>query len=385
MRGIGRLLGSLVLGCHHTGRSPFPPDARACAIATPTSGGVSYAIAAGDLNVDGRVDIVTANYNRNTVSVLLGNGDGTFSAPNDFDVGGRTTEVVVDDFNADGKPDVAALTDARVMVMLGNGDGSLRMLAGYIENQPSALATARLISGASSDLAVTVGSSSITLLVGNGDGTFHYSTYIEEIGTNADAVAIADINADGKQDLIVGAGGTSCLCFFNCSPCTPLPGGVAVLLGMGDGTFTPRAYVNGDAYWLAVGDLDVDGKPDFVVSTFGLPRVFLGVGDGTFRPGPSLSFEDGVALTAALADLDGDGQLDLVEAFGDLVSGSLMDTVGFRHGHGDGSFDDPIAYAVGADPRRLAIADVDNNGVPDVLVASDRSETISVLLDGCFR
>ncbi|MGB6633846.1 MAG: VCBS repeat-containing protein, partial [Terriglobales bacterium] len=162
--------------------------------------------------------------------------------------------------------------------------------------------------------------SGVGVLLGNGDGTFQPAISYNTGGTIAFSVAVGDVNGDGKPDLVVTVG-----CESNSCGSKDPTGGVSVLLGNGDGTFQPAVtYSSGgfDASFVAIGDVNRDGKLDLVVSNYcqsldtcltnGGVSILLGNGDGTFQPAVSYS-SGGMNTTAvAIADLNGDGKLDLV-------------------------------------------------------------------------
>jgi FG-GAP-like repeat len=160
------------------------------------------------------------------------------------------------------------------------------------------------------------GDGSIGVLIGNGDGTFQSGVAYDSGGIFASSVAVADVNGDGKPDVVVAN------CLFSCS--YPL---VGVLLGNGDGTFqAAMTYGSGGAgYSLAVADVNGDGKPDIVVpldSSDGSVGVLLGNGDGTFQTTMSYGSGGYYATGVAVADVNGDGKPDL------LVTNNYSSTVG---------------------------------------------------------
>jgi hypothetical protein len=198
----------------------------------------------------------------------------------------------------------------------------------------------------------------------------------------ARSVTVADVNADGKQDVIVGAG---------CS--IPDPGGcVKVLLGNGDGTLQPAvSYLSGgDSPTVAVADVNGDGKLDLVVAnmcgdincfTEGSLGVLFGIGDGTFQPVVQLwkSFTGAVAV----ADFNGDGKPDIA------VANWWLGTIGVLPGNGNGTFSNPVFYDTGgARPSAIAIADLNHDHKPDLVVPNSDSGNVGVLIgngDGTFQ
>src|SRR6266699_195254 len=222
-------------------------------------------IAEGDFNGDGKLDLAVTDYSNNNVSVLLGNGDGTFQAPRTFPVGIHPAQVAVGDFNGDGKPDLVASN---------------------------------------------VDSNTISVLLGNGDGTFQAAQSLP-VGLNPWYFAVGDFNSDGMLDLAVADYGCS-------QECHPSPSNtVLVLLGNGDGTFRPAPNLtvgNGPA-GVAVADLNGDGKPDLVVANFddNTLSVLLGNGDGTFQAAQNY-LVDSAPVFVAVGDLNGDGKPDLAVA-----------------------------------------------------------------------
>jgi Bacterial Ig-like domain (group 3)/FG-GAP-like repeat len=225
---------------------------------------------------------------------------------------------------------------------------------------------------------------SVGVLLGNGDGTFQGSSGpFDTGGQAAGPVVVADLNNDGKPDLVVAefAGQAS----------------VGVLLGNGDGTFQQAVVYDtgatGVALSAAVGDLNGDGKPDLVVANLkctttsfeGCVSVLLGNGDGTFQKALVYDAAGWNSQSIVLADVNGDGKLDLLVTNAGGVAGS----VGVMLGKGDGTFQPAVAYASGGDfALNLAVADVNSDGRPDLVVANVYSDTIGVLLgngDGTFR
>jgi hypothetical protein len=265
----------------------------------------------GDFNGDGKLDLAVS-IDDGFVSILLGNGDGTFQQHEDFAMPIYGTGLTAGDFNGDGKLDVAVaiwLPVAQVAIMLGNGDGTLQGPTNVYtigSGEADGVVAGDFNGDGNLDLAVAVGfDADVAVLLGNGDGTFQnpvdYST-----AEGPQTLIAADLNGDGNLDLAVQT--------FRSASNSP----VSVLLGNGDGTF--RAHVDyrlptKEASGIAVADLNGDGKPDLVVSSFLNPVItFLGKGDGTFRrPGDFPTGQDNLT-TAALGDFNGDGMIDVVAA-----------------------------------------------------------------------
>src|SRR3989449_3152709 len=251
--------------------------------------------------------------------------------------------------------------------LLGNGDGTFQPHvdydAGFI---PSFVAIGDLNADGKLDLLVTHAYSEVVVLLGNGDGTFDLgNTY--ETGLYPVVVVIQDLNGDGRPDLAVAND------FYQ---------GVSVLLGNGDGTFQPKTdYPTGGSGTpsVAVGDLNGDGKLDLAAGDSGFlgassVAVRLGNGDGTF--GPRSNFATGYnPVSVAIRDLDADGKPDVA-----MVNAGA-NTISVLRGNGDGTFGPKTDYGSGAEPRSLAIGDLNGDGKPDLAVANTRSNTVSVLLN----
>jgi hypothetical protein len=340
------------------------------AVNYPAGGGYAspISVAVGDFNRDGKPDLVTANYEDNSVSVLLGNGDGTFRDRVDYTTGTKTFFVAVGDFNSDGKPDLAATNagDNTVSILLGNGDGTFRAPAAYAAGaSPYTVALGDFNGDGKSDLVTAdIDGGTVSVLLGNGDGTFRSPTHFSA-GTRPTCVEVGDFNGDGKSDLATSN-------FYDGSDT------LSILLGNGDGTFrAPVTYdVGASPYTVAVGDFNGDGKPDLATADYydNTARILLGNGDGTFRPGATYGV--GVLpIHVAVGDFDGDGRLDLATANDHGYSVSVL------QGNGDGTFQAPVNYDVGVYPRVVAVGDFNNDGRPDLATANSGSNTVSVLLN----
>ncbi|MBZ5707041.1 MAG: VCBS repeat-containing protein [Acidobacteriia bacterium] len=354
------------------------------------TGLIPTAIAAADLNHDGHVDLVVANtyggsFNFGTADVLLGNGDGTFQAPASYDSGENSEAVVIADLNGDQIPDLAlaTLNTNTVNILLGNGDGSFRYggeftagdgsmsIAAGDFNHDGALDLVVANNGIGTTFNGNVSPGNVSLLLGNGDGTFQ-SGQNTVAGRKPTSVAAADFNGDGKADLAVVD--------FN--------GALNIFLGRGDGNFdNGPTYEGGDSLTSVVaGDFNHDGKIDLATASLhsnGI-GIFLGNGDGTFRK--SAIYHAGASpRSIAVGDFNGDGNLDLAVA--DEVRGA-PGTVSILLGNPNGTFQPLVSYGTGFRPKSVAVGDFNGDGKLDLAVANLTSHNVSVLLgkgDGTFQ
>lgn len=262
----------------------------------------AISIALGDLNNDGILDLAVTDLNG--LFVLIGNGDGTFRAPIKYTTGCDTPyDIYVGDFNGDKKPDLlvnyASGACAFVSVLIGNGDGTF---------QEPPISSPTLYVGPigvgdfnrDGKLDVAVGGygydKNLEILLGNGDGTFSAGGTFDALYPTW--IAVSDLRGNGFLDLVVPSGNS-----------------LSVLLGNGDGTFQPQVgYAATDAYGVTVADFNGDGKPDVAVAQFfSTPGadVLLGNGDGTLQPAVYYPAGKNTFILAA-GDFNGDGKPDLI-------------------------------------------------------------------------
>ena len=263
-------------------------------------------ITAGDFNNDGNVDLAVTDYDGNNIYILLGKGNGTFLTPVAVAVAGNPEEIVAADFNNDGNIDlaVAEYSGNAVKVLLGNGVGGFTASGTFSTGSaPYSLAVADLNGDGNLDIvAGNSGASSVTVLLGNGAGNFTQPTGSPfAAGTNPSAVVIGDFNGDGKPDLALPDKGNTT---------------VAILLGNGDGTFGSASFLTalGGQKAMAMADFNGDGNLDLAVcdSNTGTIEKYLGNGNGTFQSAVSTASGSTACSTVAAADLNGDGNPDLV-------------------------------------------------------------------------
>jgi hypothetical protein len=281
-------------------------------------------IAAGDFDNNGTADLAVTSGFDNTVTILLGHGDGTFAPSNDspITVGNFPQAVRIGDFNNDGRLDlaVANANDDTVSILLGNGDGTFTPATGSpvpVGGFPFFLAIADFNRDGNADIGVSNQSdSTVTILLGNGDGTFTQAngSPIQGFNYNPAQIVAADFTGDGVPDLAVTN-------FTAVQPSTV--GTVSVMIGKGDGTFTPAngspISVGVDPFAMVAADFNQDGKTDLAVANYGLITdyptqtlsLLLGNGDGTFTAYGTPTQLANSPNDLVAADYNGDGTTDL--------------------------------------------------------------------------
>jgi hypothetical protein len=346
----------------------LPPSAPPDSVLHLTSNaGIGFAVRVGDLNGDGKGDVVVTYEDLARVTVLLGRGDGTLSPGVSYNIGTSANDLVLADFNGDGALDVAAVNSvgSSLSVLLGRGDGTLVPATAYPTGQaPQAIAAADMNRDGILDLAVTnQAAGTLSVLLGVGDGTFRPKRD-SAAGPRPSAVVIADFNLDGRPDAVVAS---------------PVPGSVgsvlSVLPGLGDGSFGDplQTTFNGFPLALATGDWNWDGSPDLAMADgyFGQIKTFAGHGDGTFSAPNTIATGLLLPFGSAAGDLNGDGNTDLV------VTDGGQDNAVILLGDGNGGFASPrILFGTGA---FVALGDMNSDGRPDF--ASAWFGNVGVLLN----
>ncbi len=351
---------------------------------TDTTAG-PVAIVSGDFNNDGHPDLAVANHNNGTVTLFLSNpgNDFTYYTVKILTIPlGTPTAIAAGQFTTSGNLDLA-VTDASnatagtVHILAGDGTGNFTQVStATVEADPTGIVASDFNHDGAVDLGVVnAGSGTVSILNGNGSGTFTLARNISvgpATGIGASALFAMDVNGDGNLDLITG---------------DTLQNDVAVLIGRGNGNFQAvqdYAVPSGPAY-LAEADINRDGKPDLVVSQSGGASIALLYNNTLPTPEPgSLSFiaphtlgngHGNMADGIAVADFNHDGLPDIAATY-------LQDNaVRVVTGNGNGNFNTAAVYPVGKQPYWVASGDLNNDGYPDLVTANTGDDTVSVLLN----
>jgi FG-GAP-like repeat/Calx-beta domain/MBG domain (YGX type) len=346
-----------------------------------------------DLNGDGKSDLAVTNFNSSTVSVLLnttmpGAITPTFASHADFPVGSRPEFIVVGDLNEDGKPDLAVANSGSksLSVLLntttqGTNTPTFASTSFSVGTNPTSVAIGDLNSDGKLDLAVANdGSNTVSVLLNTTMPDATTPTFATRadftVGSGPGAVAIADLNGDGKPDIATASYSNPVSVLLN----TTAPGAItpsfATATGFSVGT-------NPD--FLAVGDLNGDGKPDIATANLsGSVSVLLNTALFGFSP-PTFTTPTGFTVetnptSVAIGDLNGDGKPDLAVA--NLTSGTVSVLLNTTAPIATvPSFATATSFGVGSEPESVAIGDLNGDGKPDLAVANFTSGTVSVLLN----
>ncbi len=413
-----------------------------------TAGKNAQALEVADITGDGKLDLITANYGSDTVTVLRGSGTGVFRRPLTYAAGTRPSDVAVGDFNGDGNADIGVSNDylqgvygasilkgvgggnfapvvhinietrgetiaagdinndglddivaggflsqnnGLLVVLLGDGGGSA-VVSGpvYTTNSPGDSTLADLNGDGKLDIATanhlpnaydcSTCAKTIEVRLGAGDGSFGASTTYT-VGAIPKDIDAADLDADGDLDLIVPSAHNSYEVYR-----------VNVLFNHGDGSFFPPDFHAAGPFPVSTvtDDFDSDGIADvavatgFVNETKGAIALITGLGNGAFNSGPLYSASVGLAGMAS-GDLNGDGLPDFV--FSNSNAAPTGAAVFVVLNAGAGTFDPPVSYPAGTRPFAVTLADLNEDGILDILAAEGTVDGVTVLLgngDGTF-
>jgi hypothetical protein len=363
----------------------FVPVAAAEALinfpASPSSsvsvGTLPQGLAVADFNGDGKQDMAIANKTDGTVSILLGNGDGTFTAaaPLTAFPGGGANWVVAGDFNGDGKLDLAVANlstngtvTGGVSIFLGNGNGTFGAATSVqVGNGPFAIVAGDFNRDGKLDLAVSNSvAGTVTILLGNGNGTFTPQAPIS-VGSGASSdpsvIVAGDFNQDGILDLAVSNQADST---------------VSILLGAGNGTFSVQPPIStggsGQPIGLIVADFNRDGIPDLAAVNVTDVAIMIGNGSGGFTVTNTPTLTGSNLITGVAGDFNGDGKIDL------LISDSNLGQVFLLPGNGNGTFGAATAFPTAAGAFGTATADFNGDGGLDLAITNGGATSVSIFL-----
>jgi hypothetical protein len=329
-------------------------------------------VATEDFNKDGNLDLAfaTTGPNRN-VSIALGDGTGKFGAATNLNTspptGLNTWSVAVGDFNKDSNSDLVSANNAtnNVSLLLGNGNGTFGAASYFgVGSSPYTVAVADFNGDGNSDLATAnQTSNNVSILPGNGNGTFGAASNLS-VGSNPYFVLVGDFNKDGKSDLATANYGSN---------------SVSILLQNANGTFAPATNftVGSNPNYIALGDFNGDNNLDLATSNEGSNNVsiLLGTGTGNFISAATNLSVATQPLAIASGDFNADGKADLATA----NNGSSNVSVLF--GSGNGSFGTATNFVVGASPQGIVVGDFNKDGLSDLATANFGGQNTSILLN----
>jgi hypothetical protein len=377
------------------------------------TGSSQFDVTLADVNADNRPDMLVANQGGNSIDVRLGNADGSFGAAQPVPTGFGPRSVAVGDFNGDLKTDMVTANGGDVSLLLGNGDGTFQLSLSLslppqvaptnpdptpLSQSPISVAVGDLNGDGKLDLAVAADTyfsycpvycsgaydGYVNVLIGDGSGGFGAAeTHHLGTGLYPTAVAIGDVNGDTKPDVITASSSD-----------------LSVLLGNGTGAVgSPiNSPTNFGLRSISLGDVDGDGNVDTVAG--GLPLNFeKGNGDGTFTAQP---LDAGISVNSAvMGDVNHDGKIDLIAAgstndfhctssgYYGCYSGYYTSTrqVSVILGNGSGGFSPPLVSNLGTEGGYdslpdVAVADLTRDGLPDLVIDDSVNGAIVAVNDG---
>jgi hypothetical protein len=343
-------------------------------ISSPTLITPNYplSVVVADFNGDSKLDIAVTNQGADSVSVYLGNGDGTFGARTDFAVGASPTGIVAADFNHDGFMDIAVANanGNSASILFGKANGAFLPAFNFATgNNPAGLATADINGDGYTDLITANLSGGFSVLNGTGSfGPFAFGTaqtiYTAVMANN---LLLSDVSGGGHPDLVAGDVATN---------------DIKVFINNGSGTFaTPLAYSSGrQPKDVTVVDLNRDGLPEIISANFGDDdiSVFSNSGSGSFSAGMTYLAGSG-AISVAAADFEHNHKPTIATVL------YFLGQLSFRASDSDGALSTQLQggpkFQTGQHPVSIAIADLNGDGDLDIVVANQLDNSISIFLN----
>jgi hypothetical protein len=351
----------------------------------PIVGNGPRSVAVADVNGDGKIDLISANYGTNgtgnTLSILTNNGAGIFTLASSPVVGTGPYSVIATDVNGDNKMDLVCAnfnggSNNTLSILINNGTGNFTLSSSPVVGLgPDAVTAADVNGDGKMDLISanfgTATGNTLSVLTNNGTGSFVLASTLV-VGQGPMAVIATDINGDNKLDLV-------CANFYANS--------ISLLTNSGNGNFVLSSSITGISRPNAIAAMDVnnDGKMDLIISAPAIDSLVIltnnGTGNFTTSSSPSLDspYNSGSATSVATADVNGDGKLDLICA---NSAGGNGNTLSLLTNNGAGDFVlTPLPLYVGRGPYSVVAADVNGDGKPDLMCANFGTNTLSVLFN----
>ena len=322
-----------------------------------------------DFNNDGKIDVATANMESNDISVLLGDGKAEFSTLGSFAVGTRPIFLNTAYFNKDGKVDLVSVNekDNNISILLGDGKGNFGNQKTFaVGNQPESVNVGDFNDDGIADLVIANSKgNNVSILLGDGQGNFGTQTLFD-VGSFPYSVSVSDLNGDKKDDLVTA---------------NFMGNNVSVLLGDGLGGFGKSTFFSAGTFpkYVSTGDLNGDKKVDLITANFDGDRknsisVLLGDGLGNFNIQTVFAVGSNPYSTD-IGDFNGDGNKDLVSTNANSNSISVL------LGDSSGDFATQTVFYGGGNPLSVGIADFNSDNKTDLVVQDAVNNNIFVLLN----
>jgi hypothetical protein len=355
-----------------SGCSSLPPEVDFMGATTVKVGAGPGGLLTADVNGDEIADLITSDFMANTISVMLGDGQGGVAEPKAFQTGMVPSDIGIGDFNGDKNLDLATSDYGThtVSVLLGDGKGNFGPFTDYSAGDgvaPNRITIADLNNDEILDVATSdFHKDGISVLLGDGKGAFGEPTHFPVV-FDPIRITSADVDDDGNLDVLTANFGSHT---------------IGVMLGDGEGGFTAGdALATGhQPAGLATADFNGDGKLDVASASYGdnTVSVFISNGDGTFKDAREFPVDGTAPSSLIAADLNNDDILDLA------IANGISNDVSVLRGDGNGYFSPPAVFPMkGDDPRGGLIAvDLDRDGQLDLVTANHNTNDISLLLNG---